>query len=85
MEVKHVTGESPTSSGKVQLSRTPYPFQLSDGWINHVLNHPEALYTPAGQAVLDAMSRGRLVQLVGATNQQGEILIFKADMSEAGG
>ncbi|MBT9300286.1 hypothetical protein [Pseudomonas sp. TAE6080] len=85
MEVKHITGESPTSSGKVQLSITPYPYQLSDGWIDHVLSHPEALNTPAGQAVRDAKSRGRLVQLVGATNQNGEMLMFKADMSEAGG
>lgn len=85
MEVKHITGESQVSSGKVQLSITPYPYQLSDGWIDHVLSHPEALNTPAGQAVRAAKSRGRLVQLVGATNQNGEMLMFKADMSEAGG
>ena len=75
LEVKHATSSS------VGMGKGVNYFQMEDLWVNAVLSHPEAQNSDAGRLVRDALDRQRLFKLAGATLLNGDMVIFKIDMS----
>ncbi|SME91125.1 MULTISPECIES: hypothetical protein [unclassified Pseudomonas] len=80
LEAKHVSHTSAGELANVSLGGTTNSRQMTDSWVRQVLalSQPD---TPAARRVSDALWRGQLFKLLGATSKDGKLVMFKIDMS----
>lgn len=75
LEAKHAKPRN------VSMQRVDAHFQMEDGWVNRVLMKLDANDPGARQQVADALARKRLFKVIGATQPDGKLVLFKIDMS----
>lgn len=80
LEAKHVSFTSTGELASVSLGGTTSSRQMTDSWVRQVLalSQPDTL---AAMRVSDALRRGQLFKLLGATSKDGKLVMFKIDMS----
>lgn len=80
LEVKHVSKKPSGELGNASLGSMTDARQMTDKWVRRVLGFSDPT-SAASTAVSKALARGQLFKLLGTTTEDGQLILFKIDMS----